>query len=151
MPPWLIEWFGGPQLEDAFFWITVLPLPCWFLLLFGQGKSWGRRLGHPLVLPLFPVPLWGYVAFKMAAYLTTDDFGGGGFFGARETLAHPLIFLVVWAQLQVVNLFVATVIFREGQRAGVRVTPEIVLAWMFAPLALAVCAVRVASKRTFFR
>jgi len=147
----MIDRFGSKQLENAFLWITLVPIPAWILLLgFGQ-RRWMRTLGHPLILPLLPIPLWAYVFYQVVIVFGAPGVSGVGYFDARGFLSHPLIFLVLWAHLQVVNLFVGTVILREGLRSGTNVKLEVLLAWLMAPLALAVCAIRVGTKRTLFR
>ncbi len=150
MPAWMIDRFGSQQLENAFLWITLIPLPAWILLIFFGGHPWARRICHPLVLPLLPIPVWAYVLYQVIGF-GTPTISGTGYFHVRGFLSHPLIFLVLWAHLQVVNLFVGTVIHREGLRSNTNVTLEVVLSWIMAPLALAVCALRVGTKRTLFR
>jgi len=149
MPGWIIELFGSAQLERAFWWITLIPLPLWIALILFQKQAWFAYIAHPLTLPLLPIPLWGYIIYQIITVFGSPGFQEVTFSDTRDFLGHPLIFLALWTQLQIVNLFVGVTIYQHGRQAKINVTVELILAWILAPIAILICAFRFGLKKWF--
>lgn len=136
MPAWLIDLFGSRQINHAFWWLTLAPLPVWIALVVYPHHAWTRRLASPFFVP----PLLG-LAYAVLLWRLID-FGAPpppASAAARSTrlfLLHPLVFLVLWAHLQMANLFVAAVLLEDARRHKLRIPGELALCWLFAPLAV---------------
>lgn len=142
MPAWLIDLFGSRQLNQIFWTLTLAPLPVWIALVFFPRHAMTKILAWPWLIP----PLLGlvYLALIWKAWhvgpprLPVDV-------DARSTrvfLFHPILFLVLWAHLQMANLFVALVLRQDARRRRVAIPGELSLCWLFAPAAVVLYAVR---------
>lgn len=149
MPTWMIEAFGSAQLNRAFWLILLIPLPAWITMIAWGSHSVVYKTAHPLVLPLIAVPTWIYLLYQLIVVFGVPGITDAGFQGVRDFITHPVVFLVLLAQLQVVNLFVGVVIYREGYKARINVSGELILCWILAPLALVVCALRLGHRKFF--
>jgi hypothetical protein len=141
MPGWLIDLFGSRQVNEAFLFITLAPLPIWFALVFLPNKRWTRWISSPFLAP----PLLGVLYLVLVWNLF--DLGAPGapdvaHKSVRGFLRHPLVFLVLWAHLQMANLFVAVVLREDARLRRMAIPVELALCWLFAPLAVVIYTVR---------
>ncbi len=137
----LIDLFGSRQINEAFYLITLAPLPVWISWLFFPHSRWTQWITSPFLFPfLLSV---GYLFFAWKAF----TIGAPGspevhYKSVRGFLKHPMIFLVLWAHVQMANLFVAAVIIHFGRRERMGVKLEVALCWLFAPLAVVLFTLR---------
>ena len=142
MPAWLIDLFGSRQLNQIFWLLTLAPLPIWWALVFFPRHAITKVLAWPWLVP----PLLGlaYLALIWKAWhigpprLPVDVEAHS----ARVFLFHPIVFLVLWAHLQMANLFVGLVLRLDARRGRRAIPVELALCWLFAPLAVVLYAVR---------
>ena len=136
MPYWLIDLFGSRQLDQAFWAMTLAPLPIWVALVFFPR----HRLTKIIAWPGFMAPVLSlaYVFLFWQAW----EFGLPRVpvdLAARSTrvfLFHPLVFLVLWAHLQMANLFIAQVLLHDARARRMAIPCELALCWLFAPVAV---------------
>ena len=69
----------------------------------------------------------------------------------RVFLFHPVVFLVLWAHLQMANLFVGTVLLQDARKRRLEIPLELALCWLFAPVAVLVYAARRLIQRGILR
>jgi hypothetical protein len=141
MPAWLIDLFGSQRIQNGFLFISLAPLPFWVALIISPHRRWLPWLTSPFVIP----PLLSLIYLYMVWNLV--DLGAPpppdvAAKSVRGYFRHPLVFLVLWAHLQVANIFVASVIREDGVRSRRRVRFELALCWLFAPAAVVIYAAR---------
>lgn len=137
MPLWIIETFGNRELTFAFGFITLMTAPFWLAMILLPGSAMVRRLCQPL---LFPCLLCGILLYLywQAWGMGLPAIDGHLYSDLRPFVRHPLVFLALWCNLMILNLFFGMVLFREANRCGLRVWLELILAWITGPLALLV-------------
>jgi len=141
MPAWLIETFGSAQLNRVFWSLALMTAPAWLGMLLFPSRRWAARLFHPLFLPsLYAL---GVVYLYWETWqLGTPRLSSIEHSAARAFVAHPLVFLVLFAKVQVLNLFLGCALFREARSQGLRIPGELVLCWLLGPVGLLAFALR---------
>lgn len=152
MPVWLIELFGARELDRAFYLIALMTAPAWLAMLFFPGSRAVRRLADPLPLSavfsvVLIVLLW---EFHEASILSPPWFEPG-YDGAMALTRNPAIFLILFCNLQILNLALGGVIYQAASRAGFRAPVELVLCWFGGVLALPPFVAHLAWRRRFRR
>lgn len=148
MPVWLIESFGARELQNAFLFIALMTSPVWLLIIFFPGKSATRAVAQPwLMVPvyvgvLFAILWKSYEASLLPVFLVKPDYGG-----AQELASHPIIFLVLFCNLQIINLFMGVMIYQKAMRSGFRAPIELFLCWMLGAVALVPFGLRLFIRR----
>lgn len=146
MPIWVLETFGQDELTQAFLLVSLMTAPFWLAMLTFPSSKLVQHLMHPL---LFPSLLAGFVVglgwFAWSMGVTLPE--GTEYRHIRRYFRHPLPLLVLWAQIQVLHLFVGAVLFREAGQRNMRIPAELVIAWASGPLALPVFAIRLMLRR----
>ena len=151
MRAWLIELFGSRQLNQTFWALTLGPLPIWIALVCWPRRALARALAWPWLVP----PLLG-VAYLVLIW-NAWDVGlpripeGVAARNTRVFLFHPLIFLVLWAHVQMANLFVGITLLRDARERKMDIPFELALCWLFAPVAVVFYALRVLARLLTFR
>ena len=148
MTVWLIEFFGENDLEGAFLWILLMTSPVWLAMILLPGNRLVRYLAQPLVLP----PLYCGILFLILwkayqASVTPVVLQGIGYSHAQEFARHPITFLALYCNLQIINLALGTMIFQKAQKAKLRVPVELALCWVLGAPALLVFQVRLMIQR----
>lgn len=149
MPIWLIETFGAHDLERAFLFIALMTAPAWFVMVFFARQRWVQSLAQPFVLsPLYALVLV-YVLWMSydAALLPGSVQTNVSYSAAQEFSRHPMIFLALFCNWQVLNIAIGTVIFQKAQRSGFRASFELVFCWLFGALALLPFSLRLLLRR----
>ncbi len=143
MPGWLIDLFGSRQLNETFWALTLAPLPIWIGLVFFPQRTLTRTVAWPwVVMPLLAL---AYVVLLWKAWVVglphlPDSTAARS---TRQFLFHPLVFLVLWAHIQMSNLFVGITLLQTARRRRLAIPGELALCWLFAPLAVVLFVVRV--------
>lgn len=151
MPAWLIDLFGSRQLNQTFWALTIAPLPVWIALVFFPQRTLARALAWPWLVP----PLLGvaylfliWQAWQMGPPRLPADAAARS---ARAFLFHPIVFLVLWAHLQMANLFVGVALLRDARRRRCAIPVELALCWLFAPVAVVGYTVRLLLRSVWTR
>lgn len=146
---WVVETFGGADLNRAFLLVSFLPLPFWVLLIGFPDARITRALSHPLFVPSLLSPVWFFLVYVLFDTTGLPPLADFGFRSMKGFASHPIVFLVVWAHLQIFNLFTGMVIYREARRHGLRPSFELLLCWILGPCGLLAFALRAGIKKTF--
>lgn len=141
MPGWLIDLFGSRQINHTFLVLTLTPLPIWFGLVFLPNKRWTRWISSPFLLPPILGLVYLFLVWKLFQ-IGAPDAPEPAQQSVRGFLKHPLVFLVLWAHLQMGNLFVAAVMREDARRQRLSIPVELSLCWLFAPLAVVIYTAR---------
>ena len=66
---------------------------------------------------------------------------------ARNYANHPIAFLILFCNLQIVNLFMGVMIYQKAMRSGFRAPLELILCWFLGALALIPFCIRLIVRR----
>ncbi len=148
MPIWLIELFGERDLDLAFVLIAVMSAPVWFAMILWPHAKLTRMVGQPLPVGLaycmvLLVLLWK--SYAAAAF--PDPLVHVSYEGAQAFTRHPVAFLALFCNLQILNLVLGTVIYNKAERIHMRVPVELALCWLLGAVALLPFAVRLLIRR----
>jgi len=151
MPAWIIEWFASEQLTRLYWIITLAGAPFWLLMILLPGKAYTRKFCSPfLAPPLFSIGL-------VYLYVQLWDLGlpsapaGLAYSDQAEVAAHPIVLLIIWLHLQILNLFLGESIFADARKRKMAIPLELLLCWFFGPLGLLVYGLRLAIMAPFRR
>jgi len=148
MPIWLIEIFGARDLDAAFLVIALMTAPFWIAMIAFPDMRYLRRIAQPwVVVPLFSAVLlallWkSYQAAALPELVTTASYGS-----ARSFARHPVAFLVLFCNLQIINLFMGVMMYQKAMKSGFRAPVELTLCWCLGALALIPFGLRLAVRR----
>ncbi len=148
MPILWIEFFGAAHLEKAFWCIALMTAPVWLLMLFfGQTKI-VQMIASPFVAPpLFTFALFFLLWKSYEAAVLPDSVSSIDYDGARQLLRHPIAFLALFCNLQILNLAAGTMIYQKGIRASIRVHVELLCCWVFGAPVLLIFGLRLLFQR----
>ncbi|MFP4165710.1 MAG: abscisic acid-deficient protein Aba4 family protein [Opitutales bacterium] len=138
MPVWIIEFFGGAQLERAFVFLLLMTAPVWLGMILFPDNRVVRMAAQPLVMaPAYGVVLLVLLWRSHQAALIPDPVDQVSYSAARALTKHPVAFLAILCNLQILNLALGTVVYQKSWRVGIRAPVELVLCWVIgAPAAL---------------
>jgi hypothetical protein len=148
MPIWLIEFFGARDLENTFILIALMTAPVWVAMIALPDSKYVRGIAQPfIVTPIFCfvliVLLWkSYQASILPEPMETATYGA-----ARDFAEHPITFLALFCNLQILNLVLGTMIYQKARRSGFRAPIELALCWMLGALALIPFVIRLLVRR----
>ncbi len=151
MPIWLIEIFGSEDLNNTFVLILLMTAPVWLLMILFPANNMVRGLAQPFLLP----PLYCLVLFVLIwkshqSAVLPDPFAPISYESAQSFARHPVSFLALFCNLQILNLVVGTCLYQKAFRSGMRVPVELLLCWFFGAVALIPFMVRLAIGRKKF-
>lgn len=137
MPIWLIEIFGSGDLNRTFVLILLMTAPVWLLMIFLHESSWVRKLAQPYILP----PLYCIVLFVLLwkshqSAILPDPFAPVSYESAKDFARHPISFLALFCNLQILNLTVGMCMFQKARSVRMRIPVELLLCWLFGAIAL---------------
>ena len=66
---------------------------------------------------------------------------------ARNFANHPIAFLILFCNLQIINLFMGVMIYQKAMRSGFRAPLELTLCWFLGAIALIPFSIRLIVKR----
>jgi len=148
MPIWLIETFGARDLDRAFYLILLMTAPVWIAMLAAPEGKWTARFAHPLVAPpLFCLVLFVLLWKSYEASLMPKPFVSLDYSTAREFARHPMAFLALFCNLQILNLSAGCFMFQTARRGGFKAPVELVLCWLLGAVALAPFGLRLLWRR----
>ena len=137
----------GSNQGKAYIWTSAAAIL--FAMVCLPRQKWVQTLAQPFVLaPLYALVL---VYVLWASYDSALLPGSVGtqvsYSSAQEFSRHPMIFLALFCNWQVLNLAIGTVIFQKAQRCGFRASFELVFCWLFGALALLPFSLRLLLRR----
>jgi len=148
MPIWLIELFGARDLNVAFLGITLMTAPCWLAMIFFPNARCLQQLAQPWIV--VPVYSWVLVLLLWKSYqaaLLPEPVTAASYDAARSFAQHPIAFLVLFCNLQIINLFMGLMIYQKAMRGGFRAPVELTLCWFLGALALIPFGMRLMIRR----
>lgn len=143
MPIWLIEIFGSRDLDSTFVLLLLMTMPVWVGMIVFPEWSVVRVLAQPFLLP----PLYCIVLFILLwkshqAAILPDPYAPVSYESARAFSRHPISFLALFCNLQILNLTVGTLMYQKSIRSGMRAPVELLLCWFIGAVALMPFALR---------
>ena len=148
MPIWLIEVYGAADLDATFIAIALMTAPLWIAMIGFPSAPYLRLVAQPwLAVPLFAVILlvllWkSFKAGSMPEIILSVDYEA-----ARNFANHPIAFLILFCNLQIVNLFMGVMIYQKAMRSGFRAPLELLLCWFLGAIALIPFCIRLIVRR----
>ena len=152
MSGWLIEMFGSGELQRAFYAIALMTAPVWLAMACFPEQALVRLLAHPWVLPpcycvVLGLLFWkGYQQGLLPAGLSSFSYRE-----AQDFSQHPMAFLLLLCNWQIVNLVLGTAMYQRALRSGFRVPLELLLCWLLGAWALLPFCVRLLLRRERLR
>jgi hypothetical protein len=143
MPIWLIETFGSGHLDSTFLLILLMTSPVWVaMILFPQFRV-VRSIAQPFLLtPLYCVVLFILLWKSHESSVLPDPYAPITYESAREFSRHPISFLALFCNLQILNLTVGMMIYQKAMRSGMRAPVELLLCWFVGAVAVIPFALR---------
>jgi hypothetical protein len=112
------------------------------------GARYVRRLAQPwIVVPLFTVVLLVLLWKSYQSAVLPEVVTGANYDAARSFVQHPIAFLVLFCNLQIINLFMGVMIYQKAMRSGFRAPVELTLCWFLGALALIPFGIRLILRR----
>lgn len=150
MPIWLIETFGSGHLDSTFLLILLMTAPVWIAMIALPDSRVVRSLAQPFLLtPLFCVVLFILLWKSHQSAVLPNPYAPITYESAREFSRHPISFLAIFCNLQILNLAVGTVIYQKAMRSGMRVPVELLLCWFVGAVAVIPFALRLLVRKKF--
>lgn len=151
MPVWIVELFGGVQINRAFLIMNALVMPFWMVMILRPRDRWAYRLSNPFLVPAVFGLVYVYALYLLVTVTGVPPLAGIEVGALRKFINHPLIFLVIWAHYLAVDLFLGMVLYRDATRRNMRVPGELILCWIFGPLGLVVYVARLLVRMLMLR
>jgi hypothetical protein len=137
MPIWLIEIFGSKDLNNTFVFILLMTAPVWLLMIFLHDQNWVRKLAQPYLLaPLYCIVLFVLLWRSQQSAILPDPFAPISYESAQNFARHPISFLALFCNLQILNLTVGACMYQKARRLRMRVPVELLLCWLLGAVAL---------------
>ena len=148
MPIWFIELFGAGDLDTTFMVIAVMTFACWVAVVGFPSAPYVRQVAQPwLVVPLFTVILLLLIWKSYHAASLPEIKSIANYVSVRNFANHPISFLILFCNLQIINLFMGVMIYQKAMRSGFRAPVELTLCWFLGALALIPFGIRLIIRR----
>ncbi len=148
MPIWLIELFAARDLDAAFLLIALMTAPFWIAMIAFPDSKFLRRIAQPwLLAPIFALVLLVLLWKSYQAAVFPDLISRASYDAALSFARHPVAFLVIFCNLQIINLFMGVMMYQKSVRCGFRAPVELTLCWFLGALALIPFAIRLILRR----
>ncbi|HAV13576.1 MAG TPA: hypothetical protein DCX06_08830 [Opitutae bacterium] len=143
MPIWLIEYFGAKDLDHTFVFIALMTLPLWLGMIFFSDSKAVRGFARPyLVVPIYCSVLVLLLWKAYQSSILPEPFIHISYDSARSFSEHPITFLVLFCNYQILNLFLGTMIFQKALKCGFRAPVELFVCSFLGAIALVPFCVR---------
>ena len=105
-------------------------------------------MAQPFLLPpVYCVVLFVLLWQSHQASILPDPYAPISYESARQFTRHPISFLALFCNLQILNLAVGTMIFQKAMRSGMRAPVELMICWLVGAVALIPFALRLLVRR----
>ena len=142
MPAWLLKSFGNEQLTLLFWVVTLLPMPLWGMMVGFPRHRATHLLASALRYPMLLFPGLIYLYSLSLRIGMPVALSGWQYSEVEKFLTHPIIFITIWAQLQLLHLILGIVIYRDAEGRGLRVPVSLLSTLAGGPVGLGVYALR---------
>ncbi|MEO0509618.1 MAG: abscisic acid-deficient protein Aba4 family protein [Verrucomicrobiota bacterium] len=150
MPIWLIEVFGAKDLDSTFIVILSMTAPIWLAMIIFPREGIVRLIAQPFLLaPVYCIVLFVLLWKSHQTAILPDPYAPITYESAREFSRHPVSFLALFCNLQILNLVVGSMMYQKAQRVAMRVPVELFLCWFFGAVALIPFGLRLLLQRKF--
>lgn len=148
MPIWLIEYFGARDLEQVFLFIALMTVPFWIAMIAFSNTKAVRTVAQPFVVaPLYCIVLFVLFWKAYEASILPEPIVEASYQSARDFAEHPIAFLVLFCNYQILNLFLGTMIYQKAIKCGFRAPVELLLCGCFGAIALVPFSIRLILRR----
>ena len=148
MPIWLIEYFGAKDLDNSFIFIALMTSPVWIgMIFFGQTRVVQKCARPYLMPPVYCIVLFVIAWKASAASLLPEPAIRASYESARAFSDHPIAFLILFCNFQILNLFLGTMMFQTAHQRRFRAPIELSLCCFLGAFALLPFAVRLLVRR----
>ncbi|ADE54167.1 ABA4-like family protein [Coraliomargarita akajimensis] len=152
MPIWIIESFGNEVLQQAFLVIALMTAPVWLGMIFFPRSKIVQHLANPWVLPpVYCTALVLLVWTALDASLLPQVVDEFSYNEAKSFSRHPMAFLLLFCNWQIINLAVGTAMYQRASRGRFSAPVELTLCWLFGAWALLPFACRLLFRKEFRR
>ena len=145
---WLIEYFGAKNIGGTFTIIAAMTLPFWIAMIAFPGALLTRKLTRPfLICPLycFVLILLLWKAYQIS--ILPDPMLVASYDSARTFFSHPIAFLALFCNLQILNLFTGIVMYQKASQHGFNASIELILCYFIGALVLIPFTIRLILRR----
>jgi hypothetical protein len=143
MPIWIIELFGARDLNVTFLVIALMTAPLWVGMIAFPQAACIKHLAHPwLIVPLYTLVLLLIVWKSSQSEILPEPVLTANYQSAQNFAQHPVVFLVLFCNLQIINLFMGVIIYQKAMRSGFTAPVELTLCWFLGAVALLPFALR---------
>lgn len=148
MPIWLIEYFGAKDLEASFALIALMTLPFWVAMIFFPNAKWVRRCSRPyLIAPLYCSVLFVLFWKAYQSSLLPEPIINATYHSARSFADHPIAFLALFCNFQILNLFLGSMMYQKAMKCGFRAPVELSICYLLGAVALVPFGLRLILRR----
>lgn len=148
MPIWLIEYFGAKDLDNSFIFIALMTSPVWIGMIFFAKSKWIRLVARPYVIaPVYCLVLFVLVWKAYESSLLPGPMLHATYESARIFSDHPMAFLVLFCNFQILNLFLGTMIYQKSLKCGFKAPIELLLCCFLGAFALLPFSMRLLMRR----
>ncbi|MEN8663103.1 MAG: abscisic acid-deficient protein Aba4 family protein, partial [Lentimonas sp.] len=127
----------------TFILIAVMTAPVWIGMIFFSESTMLRRIARPfLVTPFYCAVLFVLIWKAYDASILPAPIVNATYESARDFSDHPITFLVLFCNFQILNLFLGTMLFQQAIKRGFRVPVELALCCFLGAFALVPFSVR---------
>lgn len=148
MPIWLIETFGSGHLDSTFLLILLMTAPVWLAMIALPQSALVRSLAQPFLLtPLYCIVLFILLWKSHQSAVLPNPYAPITYESAREFSRHPISFLAIFCNLQILNLTVGIMIYQKAMRSGMRAPVELLLCWFVGAIAVIPFALRLLTRK----
>jgi len=134
MNGWLIELFAHKTLTQALWGILAMTAPFWGIMLLPIRARWVKLLASPYCGPVllsFVLLYFFYLALSVGPPELPQGFD---YRNSKAFVAHPMVLLLLVCNIQILHLFLGTIIFREAKKRKMKVQAELLLTWVLGPV-----------------
>jgi len=152
MPIWLIDIFAAPDLDTTFWFLAGMTLPLWLGMILLPNARVVQLLAQPvLVASLYCSVLFVLLWKWYQASLFPDPMAELSYSAAQELTRHPVVFLSLYCNFQIMNLALGSIMYQKSLRSGFRAPIELLLCWLLGAPAFVVFGVRLLLRRQSIR
>ena len=123
--------------------ILLMTAPVWVAMIALPQAGVVRSLARPFLLtPLYCSVLFILLWKSHQSAVLPDPYAPITYESAREFSRHPISFLALFCNLQILNLTVGMMIYQKAIRSGMRAPVELLLCWFIGAVAVVPFALR---------
>lgn len=135
-------------MDSTFLLILLMTAPVWVAMIVLPQSRVVRSLAQPFILtPLYCVVLFILLWKSHQSAVLPDPYAPITYESAREFSRHPISFLAIFCNLQILNLTVGMMIYQKAMRSGMRAPVELLICWSVGAIAVVPFALRLLTRK----